>query len=458
MRSNDDFRQLLTSKRTAAVPAVEHKGGDKNKDKDYNKANPEAPKSGDQKAKQKRPFKGKKVKGDEEFEGYGEQTKALNEIMSRYVDRAAERRKAEASDVGKAAIEKAQTQINQMNGPFSSDMPVLGRIEEIEKSKYLGGDLEHTHLVKGLDYSLLQKVKSKAEVEEELEDDALEKEFLEKKPESTSLFEIKSRLAKNIERIVMKNKYPLVNKAFRKGRMAFSFDLEDEDADIPTTVLRSVNDEDLSVNTMKKNIDKAVYTKLSIILANSKIDPKKRKKESEGDVEVKVQNIPMNMNIFDEEDGDYHYEKAASSSLNTSKGKNTNYFDEPMDECKEVVKEEIDMFGNIVEMATKVKVVSPPKASIQKRMLEIQGMGDDDAYSELYPSAAGFGESVLSDDDSEEEGGPKKKKKKGPEPEVSTKEGGNRKQRREAQAQERKLNSELTKINKIMDKRKDGKK
>jgi hypothetical protein len=30
---------------------------------------------------------------------------------------------------------------------------------DIEQTKYLGGDEEHTHLVKGLDYSLLQKVK-----------------------------------------------------------------------------------------------------------------------------------------------------------------------------------------------------------------------------------------------------------------------------------------------------------
>ncbi len=29
----------------------------------------------------------------------------------------------------------------------------------IEESKFLGGDLEHTHLVKGLDFALLQKVR-----------------------------------------------------------------------------------------------------------------------------------------------------------------------------------------------------------------------------------------------------------------------------------------------------------
>ena len=32
------------------------------------------------------------------------------------------------------------------------------RRQEYERSKYLGGDLEHTHLVKGLDYALLERV------------------------------------------------------------------------------------------------------------------------------------------------------------------------------------------------------------------------------------------------------------------------------------------------------------
>ena len=30
----------------------------------------------------------------------------------------------------------------------------------IDESKYLGGDMAHTHLVKGLDYALLEKVRS----------------------------------------------------------------------------------------------------------------------------------------------------------------------------------------------------------------------------------------------------------------------------------------------------------
>lgn len=42
------------------------------------------------------------------------------------------------------------------------------RRQEIEDSKYLGGDVEHTHLVKGLDFALLQKVKDEQKEEEKL--------------------------------------------------------------------------------------------------------------------------------------------------------------------------------------------------------------------------------------------------------------------------------------------------
>lgn len=33
-------------------------------------------------------------------------------------------------------------------------------MSDVERSKYLGGDAEHTHLVKGLDYALLERVKA----------------------------------------------------------------------------------------------------------------------------------------------------------------------------------------------------------------------------------------------------------------------------------------------------------
>merc|ERR1712050_435747 len=44
---------------------------------------------------------------------------------------------------------------------------------QIQESKYLGGDIEHTHLVKGLDYALLEK--KRAEIREEEKKKGIEK-------------------------------------------------------------------------------------------------------------------------------------------------------------------------------------------------------------------------------------------------------------------------------------------
>ena len=41
------------------------------------------------------------------------------------------------------------------------------RNQLIQESKYLGGDMEHTHLVKGLDYALLEKVRTEIVQKEE---------------------------------------------------------------------------------------------------------------------------------------------------------------------------------------------------------------------------------------------------------------------------------------------------
>jgi response regulator of citrate/malate metabolism len=62
-----------------------------------------------------------------------------NETISKYRDRADERRKDKNED--------PQDEIAALAGV------------DIEMSKYLGGDAEHTHLVKGLDYALLNKVR-----------------------------------------------------------------------------------------------------------------------------------------------------------------------------------------------------------------------------------------------------------------------------------------------------------
>ena len=82
------------------------------------------------------------------------------------------------------------------------------RKQMIQESKFLGGDMEHTHLVKGLDYALLQKVRCEIE-HQEFEDDeqleeAIEGDKTEKVPEKKKDAEeevlFKTIIGKNIFR------------------------------------------------------------------------------------------------------------------------------------------------------------------------------------------------------------------------------------------------------------------
>lgn len=82
------------------------------------------------------------------------------------------------------------------------------RKQMIQESKFLGGDMEHTHLVKGLDYALLQKVRSEIEQLEEEDDEQLEQAVdgdkgekePEKKKEGDDEIQFKTIIGKNIFR------------------------------------------------------------------------------------------------------------------------------------------------------------------------------------------------------------------------------------------------------------------
>lgn len=62
-----------------------------------------------------------------------------------------------------------------MNLNFNTNFSGLDAAERrrqmIQESKFLGGDMEHTHLVKGLDFALLQKVRSEIMSKEREEND-----------------------------------------------------------------------------------------------------------------------------------------------------------------------------------------------------------------------------------------------------------------------------------------------
>ena len=127
----------------------------------------------------------------------------------------------------------------------------------IEESKYLGGDMEHTHLVKGLDFALLRKVR--AEMKEKEKDDAHaerekpedkvsgeekipgEKKSEPPKPEDDGRrfdedgreLVFHSDMARNLyDWVIESSKVPDpkdVHPDFASGRLAYRFNLDDPD-------------------------------------------------------------------------------------------------------------------------------------------------------------------------------------------------------------------------------------
>ncbi len=89
------------------------------------------------------------------------------ERAKKYRDRARERREITVNeDPYDINLPTNTTQQAASTGNYKSVAPdakgnfdaAARRKQLIDESKFLGGDLEHTHLVKGLDYALLQKV------------------------------------------------------------------------------------------------------------------------------------------------------------------------------------------------------------------------------------------------------------------------------------------------------------
>lgn len=92
------------------------------------------------------------------------------ELAEKYRDRAKERRETDKNGVPVPA--STTSNFRAVAPDFNLTDNADRRLKIIEESKYLGGDLEHTHLVKGLDYALLQKVKAELEKKEsELEEE-----------------------------------------------------------------------------------------------------------------------------------------------------------------------------------------------------------------------------------------------------------------------------------------------
>ncbi|VDN23947.1 unnamed protein product [Cylicostephanus goldi] len=232
---------------------------------------------------------------------FNEEESNLKEIMKNYRDRALERRLKGNDDNDEIVKLAAAYRAMPGDARAVTDKANLRR-QVIEESKYLGGDMEHTHLVKGLDYSLLNKVrseinKSQAEVEAE---DELEMAYDQKGTEAVEKMS-DNKMVRGIHRILFKNELPARNELFGKGRMAYVVDMEDEEAEIPTTLLRSLHDCPKAESNANINANNMLISKLTQVLSYLRSDHKKKKKPDMTDEEVKKY---QSQSIYDNE-GEY---------------------------------------------------------------------------------------------------------------------------------------------------------
>ncbi|KAI8920071.1 RED-like protein N-terminal region-domain-containing protein [Powellomyces hirtus] len=239
----DDFRKLLATPRAvsqqtprvAQTPrAVANKG---KRDADgFLKPEPVKPKK-----KQWKPAN----KGEEDAESSG----------TTYRDRAKERRQGINPDYVETeqmlAVLKASEESQSGVAPTDDVAPPATPGVSYEQSKYLGGDAKHTHMVKGLDYALLEKMQIDLKQQDELEEKQA-RDYVEQ-IHGNGQTSFNSTFAANIFDVAVRKakvQPPLRNEMFISGRMAFSWELGEVDdmgdyvptSDVPTTMIRSKAD------------------------------------------------------------------------------------------------------------------------------------------------------------------------------------------------------------------------
>ncbi|PSN33760.1 Protein Red [Blattella germanica] len=300
--TNDDFRRLLMTPR-ASVPSSLPSSLAPNRD-----AVPPTPENeGDDRAERRRKKKSfyAKLKKQEDDK--------MAELAKKYRDRAGERRDGANPDYQAEDPLSTASGYRAVAPDLKSGMDAAERRRQmIQESKFLGGDMEHTHLVKGLDYALLQKVRSEIQAKEQEQEEEMEKIVKtkkEKKDEEEEM-QFKTKLGRNVYRALFKSKNCEKNELFAPGRMAYVIDLEDElaESDIPTTLIRSRSDVPSLEATATLTTNDIVINKLAQILSylrqGGRHSKKSRKKDKGRGADIKGGKGLVDESIYGEI-GDY---------------------------------------------------------------------------------------------------------------------------------------------------------
>ncbi|XP_030294744.1 protein Red [Sparus aurata] len=302
--TNDDFRKLLMTPRATPSSAPPSKSRHHEMPRDYNEDEDPAARR-----RKKKSYYAKLRQQEMERE---------RELAEKYRDRARERRDGVNKDYEETELISTTANYRAVGPTAEADKSAAEKRRQlIQESKFLGGDMEHTHLVKGLDFALLQKVRAEITSKEKEEEDMMEKVQKEAKKdiEPEEKIEFKTRLGRNIYRMVFRTGQVERNELFLPGRMAYVVDLDDEftDTDIPTTLIRSKADcPSMEAQTTLTTND-IVISKLTQILSYLRQGTrhKKIKKKDKGKLDEK-RAPEADLSIFDDV-GDYILSTTSSS-------------------------------------------------------------------------------------------------------------------------------------------------
>lgn len=295
----------------------------------------------------------------------------LQELAEKYRDRARERRDGSNTDYQPIDPTSGANAYRAVAPDSKSGLDAAERRRQlIQESKFLGGDMEHTHLVKGLDYALLQKVRSEIISKEEEQEIEMEKMVEQKEIEmkdddhhnKADEPEYRSIMGRNIYNTIQfyRSRNVERNELFAPGRMAYTYDvnetLEEAETDIPTTLIRSKADVpqgEEELHTLTTN--DIVINKLAQILLylrqggkgkkNKRRDKDKPLLQEDEHIETNhndrnrssrdtksSKNKSGDVSIYDDLDEYRPSRRDEDGASSSSKHRNRNYFDKPSEQ------------------------------------------------------------------------------------------------------------------------------
>lgn len=276
--TNADFRKLLMTPRTTSgtAPPMATSSASANKPQEILKTIPKTEEEDKAERRRKKKIFYAKLKKQEDDK--------MAELAEKYRDRAKERRDGQNPDYQVEDPLSVASGYRAVAPDLKSGMDAAERRRQmIQESKFLGGDMEHTHLVKGLDYALLQKVRAEITTKEMEQEEELEKLIAKPKKEKKkdeNEIQFRTRLGRNVYRIAFGNNEVERNPLFAPGRMAYVIELQDEmvDTDIPTTLIRSKADVPNLEEKPALTTNDIVINKLAQILSYLRQGPKHSRK------------------------------------------------------------------------------------------------------------------------------------------------------------------------------------